>query len=466
MKFNPHDYQKYIMQRMLHDEKLFAVVQMGMGKTACTLTAIEELMNNRFEVDRVLVIAPLRVADDTWESERDKWEHLNGLRISKILGTEKQRIAALHVNADVYTINRENVKWLIERYIKTKKRWPFDMIVVDESSSFKSSASQRFKAIRKVTAIAKRVILLTGTPDPNGLMDLWSQVFLLDSGERLGRTLTLYRNTFFMPGRRNGNIVYEYLPREGAKEEIYRKLKDIMVSLSAEEHLKMPERIDNVIKLKMPKEAKTKYEKMEADCIIELDKGDIVAGNKAAVTNKLLQMANGAVYYEDEYERRVEWIHDVKLDALEEIVEDNSGSPIMVFYNYKHDRDRIIARFAKYNLGEVKSREDIARWNAGKIQLLIAHPGSIGHGLNLQAGGNIIVWFGVPSNLEYYLQANARLYRQGQNQTVIINHLLMSGTHDVDVMNSLMGKKVNQDELIAAIKARINERRVSRVDNI
>lgn len=466
MKFNPHDYQKYIMQRMLHDEKLFAVVQMGMGKTACTLTAIEELMNNRFEVDRVLVIAPLRVADDTWESERDKWEHLNGLRISKILGTEKQRIAALHVNADVYTINRENVKWLIERYIKTKKRWPFDMIVVDESSSFKSSASQRFKALRKVTAIAKRVILLTGTPDPNGLMDLWSQVFLLDSGERLGRTLTLYRNTFFMPGRRNGNIVYEYLPREGAKEEIYRKLKDIMVSLSAEEHLKMPERIDNVIKLKMPKEAKTKYEKMEADCIIELDKGDIVAGNKAAVTNKLLQMANGAVYYEDEYERRVEWIHDVKLDALEEIVEDNSGSPIMVFYNYKHDRDRIIARFAKYNLGEVKSREDIARWNAGKIQLLIAHPGSIGHGLNLQAGGNIIVWFGVPSNLEYYLQANARLYRQGQNQTVIINHLLMSGTHDVDVMNSLMGKKVNQDELIAAIKARINERRVSRVDNI
>lgn len=441
-----------------------------LGKTSCTLTAIEELIADRFEIDRALVIAPLRVADDTWESERDKWEHLQGLTFSKILGTEKQRIKALSTEADVYTINRENVKWLVDYHLKNRMTWKFDMIVIDESSSFKSHDSQRFKALRKVTKYAKRVVLLTGTPDPNGLLDLWSQAYLLDEGERLGKTITAYRDRYFRPGRRNGNVIYEYLPKAGAKEAIFDTLKDIMVSLSAKDHLRMPERIDNVIKIKMPAAARAKYDQMEEDSILELEKADVVAGNKAAVTNKLLQMANGAVYYEDlipgedgelETVRKVEWVHDAKLDALEQIVEDSAGQPIMVFYSYQHDCERLMKRFAKYNPGTIKDRESIAAWNAGKVKLLIAHPASMGHGLNLQAGGNIIVWFGVPNNLEYYLQANARLYRQGQQQTVVINHLLMENTHDMDVMESLTQKKVNQDELIAAVKARIAERKGS-----
>lgn len=467
MKFIPHDYQKYIMDFMMDNPRAFIVLQMGMGKTSCTLTAIEELVNDRYEINKVLVIAPLRVADDTWESERDKWDHLHGLRMAKMIGSAKQRADALKAKADVYTINRENVKWLIDYLLKNKMKWPFDMIVVDESSSFKSHTSQRFKALRKVAPLAKRIVLLTGTPDPNGLLDLWSQAFLIDGGIRLGRTLTEYRNRYFIPGRRNGNVIYEWKPREGAKEDIFERLKDVMVSLTAKDHLKMPERIDNFITLKMPPEARAKYDQMEAAAILELEKGEVVAGNKAAVTNKLLQMANGAVYYEDTAEngaepvKKVEWIHDAKLDALEEIIEDNEGQPVMVFYNYKHDFARLMKRFKDRNPGTIKDRQDIADWNAGKVKLLFAHPASMGHGLNLQGGGNIIVWFGVTNNLEHYLQANARLYRQGQTQTVVINHLLMEDTHDTDVMESLQHKRVNQDELIAAVKARIKDREAS-----
>ena len=409
-------------------------------------------MYDSFEISKALVIAPLYVADVTWEDERDKWDHLRKLRLSKILGTEKQRIAGLTATADVYVINRENVKWLIEYYIKRKKPWPFDMVVVDESSSFKSNSSQRFKALKKATPITDRVILLTGTPDPNGEMDLWSQTYLLDGGERLGKTLTEYRNRYFTPGRRNGNIIYEWLPREGAKEAIFAKLSDMMISLTAADYLKMPERIDNVVKLRMPPEAKEQYERMEEECILELESGDVVAGNKAAVTNKLLQMANGAVYYEEPeadedgvvtgWQRKWVQIHEAKLDALEEIVEDY-GQPLVVFYSFQHDFERLMARFAKYDPAVIRSRKDIEAWNRGEVRLLFAHPASVGHGLNLQAGGSMVVWFGLPNNLEWYQQANARLYRQGQKRTVVITHLLMEGTQDVSVMRGLRGKSLN-----------------------
>lgn len=468
MKYIPHDYQRFTIEQMVERKKLFAVLSMGLGKTSCTLSAIAQLIYDRFEVEKVLIIAPLFVADVTWEDERDKWDHLRPLRISKILGTEKQRIAGLNQNADVYTINRENVKWLIDYFVKKGRAWPFDMIVVDESSSFKSGSSQRFRALRKATAVADRVVLLTGTPDPNGLMDLWSQTYLLDGGERLGKTLTEYRNRYFTPGRRNGNVIYEWLPREGAKEAIFAKLSDVMISLTAADYLKMPERIDNVVKLRMPPEAKEQYERMEEECILELESGDVVAGNKAAVTNKLLQMANGAVYYEEPeadedgvvtgWQRKWVQIHEAKLDALEEIVEDY-GQPLVVFYSFQHDFERLMSRFAKYDPAVIRSRKDIEAWNRGEVRLLFAHPASVGHGLNLQAGGSMVVWFGLPNNLEWYQQANARLYRQGQKRTVVITHLLMEGTQDVSVMRGLKGKTLNQDELIAAVKARIKSRK-------
>ena len=468
MKYIPHDYQRFTIEQMVERKKLFAVLDMGLGKTSCTLSAIAQLIYDRFEVEKVLIIAPLFVADVTWEDERDKWNHLRPLRISKILGTEKQRIAGLNRNADVYTINRENVKWLIDYFVKKGRAWPFGMIVVDESSSFKSGSSQRFRALRKATAVADRVVLLTGTPDPNGLMDLWSQTYLLDGGERLGKTLTEYRNRYFTPGRRNGNVIYEWLPREGAKEAIFAKLSDVMISLTAADYLKMPERIDNVVKLRMPPEAKEQYERMEEECILELESGDVVAGNKAAVTNKLLQMANGAVYYEEPeadedgvvtgWQRKWVQIHEAKLDALEEIVEDY-GQPLVVFYSFQHDFERLVARFAKYDPAVIRSRKDIEAWNRGEVRLLFAHPASVGHGLNLQAGGSMAVWFGLPNNLEWYQQANARLYRQGQKRTVVITHLLMEGTQDVSVMRGLKGKTLNQDELIAAVKARIKSRK-------
>ena len=468
MKYIPHDYQRFTIEQMVERKKLFAVLDMGLGKTSCTLSAIAQLIYDRFEVEKVLIIAPLFVADVTWEDERDKWDHLRPLRISKILGTEKQRLAGLNRNADVYTINRENVKWLIDYFVKKGRAWPFGMIVVDESSSFKSGSSQRFRALRKATAVADLVVLLTGTPDPNGLMDLWSQTYLLDGGERLGKTLTEYRNRYFTPGRRNGNVIYEWLPREGAKEAIFAKLSDMMISLTAADYLKMPERIDNVVKLRMPPEAKEQYERMEEECILELESGDVVAGNKAAVTNKLLQMANGAVYYEEPeadedgvvtgWQRKWVQIHEAKLDALEEIVEDY-GQPLVVFYSFQHDFERLMARFAKYDPAVIRSRKDIEAWNRGEVRLLFAHPASVGHGLNLQAGGSMAVWFGLPNNLEWYQQANARLYRQGQKRTVVITHLLMEGTQDVSVMRGLKGKTLNQDELIAAVKARIKSRK-------
>ncbi|WP_411679875.1 SNF2-related protein [Clostridium thailandense] len=445
MKYEPHSYQEYATKWILDKPKAGLLMDMGLGKTVCTLTAIKELIYNYFDIVKALVIAPLRVAEDTWTVEAEKWDHLKHLKISKILGTEKERRAALNIKADIYVINRENVVWLVK---ECGKKWSFDMVVVDELSSFKSPKSQRFKALRKVGA--KRIVGLTGTPSPNGLMDLWSEIYLLDQGERLGRTLTSYREQYFMPDKRNQNIIFSYKPKEEAEEVIYKKLSDICISMKAEDYLELPERIDNIISVKLQKDEEEKYKKFEKELLLPLKDSDIVANNAAVLTNKLLQFANGAIY--DENDEVVE-IHNEKLKALEEIIEAASGKPVLIFYAYKHDRDRLKKYFK--NAKELKTSEDIKKWNNGEIEIMLVHPASAGHGLNLQAGGNIIIWFGLTWSLELYQQANARLYRQGQKQNVIIHHLVAKGTIDDDVMKALENKSVGQEVLLQAVKARI-----------
>lgn len=398
-----------------------------------------------------MVIAPLRVAQSTWSGEIEKWDHLQGLRLAKVLGSEKQRIEALHQPADIYIINRENTEWLVNYY---GRKWPFDMVVIDELSSFKNPRSKRFRALRKVRPLIKRIVGLTGTPAPNGLIDLWSQIYLLDQGERLGKTLTGYRNRYFDPGRRNQNIVFEWIPKPFAEERIYEKISDICVSMKAEDWLQLPERIDNVIEVELPEKAKSQYNQLEKDLILPLLDSDVTAANAAVLTNKLLQMANGAIY--DEFGEAKE-IHDVKLEALEEAVEAANGKPVMVVYAYKHDLDRIRKRLKKYNPRTLDSDQDVQDWNAGKIQVLLLHPASGGHGLNLQTGGNIIVWFGLTWGLEYYQQANARLYRQGQTERVIVHHIVAKGTMDEEVLKALTGKASTQNDLMDAVKAKIEQ---------
>ena len=454
MNFTPHDYQVYTIAQIKKKPKIALILDMGLGKTVCTLTALNDLMYDSFTVNKVLVIAPLREADMTWPDEIDKWQHLKNLRISKIIGSKKKREEAIEKRADIYIINRENTKWLIDYYLARKEKWPYDTLVIDESSSFKNHQSQRFKALRKATAISRRVILLTGTPAPNSLQDLWAQIYLLDQGERLESSITRYRNKYFDPNQRNRNVVFNYKLKPGAEKEIYKQIEDIAVSLKAEDHLKMPERIDNTIKLRMPPNIKAIYDKMERDYLVTIDEDMITATSAGVVSNKLLQMANGAVYDE---ERKVIPIHDLKLEALEEIIEENEGKPIMVLYNYQHDYERLMVRFEKLEPRELNTKEDLDEWNEGNIHLLLAHPASMGHGLNLQAGGNIVVWFGLTYSLENYLQANARLYRQGQKETVIINHLVVEGTEDENAIKRLTEKRINQDELIAAVKAKIKK---------
>lgn len=412
------------------------------------------MLYDTFDIGKVLVIAPLRVADMTWPDEIKKWDHLKNLRIAKAVGSAAERVAAIESRADIYIINRENTKWLIDYLIQNKKRWPFDTIVIDESSSFKNHQSQRFKALKKAAAVAKRVVLLTGTPAPNGLMDLWPQIYLLDQGERLGKNITTYRSRYFEPDKRSAAVIFSYKPRPGAEKAIYNAIVDVAVSLKATDHIKMPERIDNFIQLKMTKNIRAIYDEMERNYLVSIDEEQITAASAAVVSNKLLQMANGAVYDEN---RRVIHIHDMKLEALEEIIEENEGKPIMVLYNYQHDYERLMRRFEKMKPRELDTAKDKADWDEGKIPLLLAHPASMGHGLNLQAGGHIIVWFGLTYSLENYLQANARLYRQGQKDTVIINHLVVEDTEDVNAMMRLTSKRVNQDELIEAVKAKIRK---------
>lgn len=421
---------------------------LGLGKTVITLTALEDLIYNSFEISRALVIAPLRVAEDTWSRESAKWDHLKHLRISKILGTPAQRRAALAAEADIYIINRENVVWLCDE-LSVAGGWIFDAVVIDELSSFKSPKAQRFKALRKYITRSSRVIGLTGTPAPNGLIDLWSQIYLLDGGERLGRTVTGFRERYFLPDKRNQTTIFSYKPKENADNAIWSKLSDICVSMRAEDWLTLPERIDNVVTVRMTDRQREAYEKFERDQYIQFIEGEVTAVSAAALTNKLLQYSNGAMYKTDgSYIETCEG----KLDALEDIIEAANGKPVLCFYSYKHDLERICKRFP--DAVKLDSADDIERWNNGEIGLLLAHPAGAGHGLNLQAGGNIIVWFGLTWSLELYQQANARLYRQGQKNAVIIHHLLTENTVDKRVYQSLQDKGEVQDDLLDALKAK------------
>lgn len=406
------------------------------------------------EVNKVLVIAPKRVAEDTWSTEVEKWDHLKHLRISKILGTPKQRIKAVEADADIYVTNRENVEWLVNIYFGS---WKWDMCVIDELSSFKSSKAIRFRALRKVRPYFKRIVGLTGTPAPNSLIDLWPQIYLLDGGKRLGRTITGYRQQYFTPGRSNGYVVYDYVLKDGADKAIQDKISDICISMMAKDYLDLPDRIDNRIELNLPDPVKKQYRQFEKDLIMNLgDDEEITAANAAVLTNKLLQYANGSIYDDD---KNVINIHDEKLEKLLEIIDTANGKPVLVFYNFKHDFDKISKALTKLKIKHqtLEDSADIKKWNEGKIQVALLHPASAGHGLNLQYGGNIIVWYGLTWSLELYQQANARLHRQGQKQTVVINHLIAKGTVDEDVMKALSSKEINQNALLEAVKARLKE---------
>ncbi|WNF36840.1 DEAD/DEAH box helicase [Bacillaceae bacterium IKA-2] len=444
MKYVPHEYQKYAEEFIIEHPACGLMLDMGLGKTAISLTAIDELMFDYFDVAKVLVIAPLRVAQDTWSKECEKWDHLKGLRISKVLGSEKERKQALFSKADIYIINRENVEWLTKSY-----KWDFDMIIIDELSSFKSNSAKRFKALRKVRPLAKRVVGLTGTPAPNSLIDLWSQINLLDMGVRLGRFIGNYRNSYFEPDKRSRDVIFSYKLREGSEQAIYDRISDICVSMKACDYLHMPDRIENIVEVSMDQKEMALYKQLEREMLLPFEDGDIDAVNAAALSNKLLQMANGAVY--DEF-REVKQIHTKKLDALEDLIEAANSKPVLVFYSYIHDKDRISKRF---ETTELKTSDDITRWNNGEIQIAIAHPASTGHGLNLQAGGSTVIWFGMTWSLELYQQANARLWRQGQKDTVVIHHIICKGTMDEQVMIALAKKEVGQRALIDAVRARI-----------
>lgn len=398
------------------------------------------------------MIAPLTVAEKTWTDEIDKWDHLKHLAFSKILGSRKHREEALMKKADVYLINRENVEWLVDHY---KQQWPFRTVIIDESSSFKSPQAKRFKALRKVRPKIDRLVELTGTPAPNNLLDLWPQIYLLDQGERLGKTITQYRNTYFTPGQKNGHIVYSWKLLPGAEKAIHEKISDICVSMKAKDYLKLPPRTDNTVEVELSPKSWRKYKELEREYVLELPESDVIASNAAVLSGKLSQLASGCIY--DENGDAIK-IHQEKLDALERVVEDAQGQPILIFYRFRHEAERIEKRFKQVKRLDVAAG-DVKKWNDGKIPLLLAHPKSAGHGLNLQQGGHIIVWFGIDWPLELYQQANARLDRQGQTEPLIIHHLIAKGTIDEDVMKSLANKEVGQDALMAAVKARINEYR-------
>ena len=449
MHFKPYPYQEAAERWILEHKRCGLFLEMGLGKTVITLTAVKKLIED-FAVTKVLVIAPLRVAATVWAEEAEKWDHLSGLRCVKVLGGRQEREAALRTDADVYIINRENVSWLVA-YQAVTKHWPFDMLVIDELSSFKSPKAERFKSLRRVLPAVRRVLGLTGTPAPNGLIDLWSQIYLLDRGERLGKFIGNYRNQYFMPGQQNGAIVYNWVPVKGAPEKIYQRISDICMSMTAADYLQMPERRDISYPVALTFSAQRAYETMERDLVLPYAGEAITAQNAAVLTGKLLQLANGAVYTED---RDVIQMHDVKLDALEDLIEAANGEPVLVYYSFQHDADRIMKRFPEAR--KLSTPRDVNDWNAGKVQIMLAHPASAGHGLNLQAGGHIIIWFGLTWSLELYQQANARLYRQGQGKPVTIYHVITKGTVDEEVLKVLTGKAVRQDALIEAVKGRVD----------
>ena len=446
MRYVAHNYQNYAKDFILAHKVSALFLDCGLGKTITTLTAINELMYDSFEISKVLIIAPLRVAQSTWKEEIEKWDHLNLLRYSIAVGDEKERIRALKQNSDIYIINRENVDWLVT---KSEIDFNFDMLIIDELSSFKSHTSKRFKSLLKIRPYFERVIGLTGTPSSNGLMDLWAEFRVLDLGERLGRYITHYRNEYFLPDKRNGAVIFSYKPQPNAEERIYRRLADMTISMKSTEYLKMPELILNDIEINLDEEDQIKYKKFKKEMVMTIQEKEIDAINAASLSNKLIQLANGSIYDED---KKFYEVHNKKLDKLEEIIESANGKPVLVAYWFKADKERIEKRF---KVREIKTAGDIKQWNKGMIDLALIHPASAGHGLNLQSGGSTLVWFSLTWSLELYQQTNARLYRQGQKDTVVIHHLITKNTIDEDVMKSLKRKDKTQEALMRAVKARI-----------
>lgn len=452
MKYKPHKYQEYATQRIIDTPYIGLFLEMGLGKTVATLTAIDILLHDYFEVNRVLVIAPLRVAEDTWPREIEKWDHLSHLRISKVLGSPERRRKALKADADIYVINRENVDWLVG---ELGKKWDFDMVVIDELSSFKNHQSKRFRALRRVRPLIKRVVGLTGTPAPNSLIDLWAQIYLLDQGERLGKTITGYRDRYFIPGERSGHIVYKWREKKEAEQRIYEAISDIVVSMKAEDWLELPEKIERNVPVKLEPKARDLYDKLERDLLLPFADADVVASTAAVLSNKLLQLASGAVYDEG---KGVKKIHVAKLDVLEDIIEAANGKPVMVFYNFKHSLERILERFpqARCLRKGAAGQVDIRDWNNDEIPIFLLHPKSAGHGLNLQESScQTVVWFDQIWSLEEYMQANARVHRQGQTRNIIIMRISAEGTMDEEVIQALERKETGQEALLNAVKARI-----------
>ena len=447
MNFSPHNYQAYAIDYIETHPIAAVLLDMGLGKTVISLTAIADLLFDSFEAHRILVVAPLRVARDTWPAEIAKWEHLQHLTYAVCVGTPKERRAALLSGADITIINRENLGWLID---SSGFDFDYDMVIIDELSSFKNHKSKRFQSLMKVRPKVKRIIGLTGTPSSNSLMDLWAEFKLLDFGERLGRFITHYRNNYFIPDKRNGEIIYSYKPMPYAEDAIYRRISDITISMKSTDHLQMPELITSQYEVQLSEEETQRYEELKADFILELPEGEITAANAASLTGKLSQLANGAIY--DDVGNIIEF-HDRKLDALEDLIEAANGKPLLVAYWFKHDLQRIKKRF---NVREIKSSKDITDWNNGDIPVAVIHPASAGHGLNLQAGGSTLIWFGLTWSLELYQQTNARLWRQGQTSgTVVIEHIITKGTIDERILKALSLKEVTQNALIDAVKANL-----------
>jgi SNF2 family DNA or RNA helicase len=446
MKAKLHKYQKYSIDYLLSNPIAALFLDCGLGKTVIALSAIFDLTLDSFLIRKVLVIAPLRVARDTWPSEIEKWNHLKGLKFSLATGNEAQRKKALMEKAQVYLINRENVDWLINR---SGLPFDYDMVVVDELSSFKSHRAKRFRSLMKVRPKVKRIVGLTGTPSSNGLMDLWAEFRLLDNGKRLGKFIGSYRDTFFLPEKRNQQIIFSYKPRPGAEEEIYRLISDITISMKGSDYLELPELVLNEVLVTMSAGEETHYQTMKRDMVLSLRGKEIDAANAAVLSGKLLQMANGAVYDENQ---DIAYLHDRKLDVLEDLIEAANGKPVLIAYWFKHDLVRILSRLPAIKLA---SKVSIGLWNEGKIQIGVIHPASAGHGLNLQTGGSTLIWFGLTWSLELYQQTNARLWRQGQKETVVIHHIITKGTIDEQVMEALKKKDGTQSALIEAVKANL-----------
>ena len=453
MIFHPHPYQAYCISRLLSDPALGLYLDMGLGKTVITLTAIADLEYNRLQVSRALVIAPKKVAEATWQREAGKWDHLRHLRFSTVLGSEAKRVRALNTPADVWVINRENVPWLVEY---CRNAWPFDMVVIDESSSFKNHKAKRFKALTWVRKYIRRMVELTGTPAPNGLLDLWAQIYLLDEGQRLGKRVTQFRERYFDPDQRTRDVVYSYKPKDGADSAIRQLIGDICVSMKAEDYIILPDCTYDDIPVMLDTKAKTAYERLEREMLLQVDESTIDAGSAAVLTNKLLQLCNGAVY---DGQRQTVEIHRCKIDAFLEAVEALDGQPALVFYNFQHDLERLETALAGSGLRvrRLTGPADEAAWNGREIDILLAHPASCAYGLNLQQGGNHVIWFGLNWSLELYQQANKRLHRQGQASKVIIHHLVVADGVDEDVIAALNDKCTIQDRLMQALKARIEK---------